>query len=55
MSAPVLRYTKDIVNRLTIKQRLFYEKNGYLVFPGLIPQDVIDECHKRYISHDIPF
>lgn len=43
-----LRYTKDISNRLTMKQRLFYEKNGYLVFPGLIPQDVIDECHKRY-------
>lgn len=43
-----LRYTKDISNRLTMKQRLFYEKNGYLVFPGLIPQDVIDECHKRF-------
>ncbi|XP_029676954.1 phytanoyl-CoA dioxygenase, peroxisomal-like [Formica exsecta] len=43
-----LRYTKNILNHLTINQRVFYEKNGYLVFPGLIPQDVIDECHKRF-------
>ncbi|CAL1681796.1 unnamed protein product [Lasius platythorax] len=42
-----LRYTKNI-NHLTLNQRLFYEKNGYLVFPGLIPQDVVDKCHKRF-------
>lgn len=47
MSSP-LRYTRNN-NRLTINQRLFYETNGYLVFPGLIPQDVTNECHKRYI------
>ncbi|XP_077272630.1 phytanoyl-CoA dioxygenase, peroxisomal-like [Temnothorax americanus] len=43
-----LRYTKDVLNRLTMKQRMFYEKNGYLVFPHLIPQDVLDKCHKRF-------
>lgn len=48
MNVESLRYTKNILNRLTINQRLFYEKNGYLVFPGLIPQDVINECHKRF-------
>jgi len=42
------RYTKDMF-RLTDNQRTFYEKNGYLVFPGLIPQDVLDKCHKRYV------
>lgn len=48
MSAQLrLRYTKSD-NRLTINQRVFYEKNGYLVFPGLISQDVINECHKRF-------
>jgi len=43
-----LRYTKDAFNRLSMAQRIFYEKNGYLVFPRLIPQDVIDKCHQRY-------
>jgi len=42
------RYTKDML-RLTNNQRAFYEKNGYLVFPGLVPQDVLDKCHKRYV------
>lgn len=42
-----LRYTKDNV-RLTTNQRIFYEKNGYLVFPGLIPQDDLDKYHKRF-------
>ncbi|XP_012537504.1 phytanoyl-CoA dioxygenase, peroxisomal [Monomorium pharaonis] len=42
------RYTKDMVNRLTTPQRIFYEKNGYIVFPGLIPQDVLDKCHERF-------
>ncbi|EFN85472.1 phytanoyl-CoA dioxygenase, peroxisomal [Harpegnathos saltator] len=41
------RYTLDN-NRFTMKQRIFYEKNGYLVFPGLIEQDVLDKCHKRF-------
>lgn len=42
-----LRYTKNN-DRLTMNQRIFYEKNGYLVFPGLIPQDVLDKCHQRF-------
>ncbi|KYM93597.1 PREDICTED: phytanoyl-CoA dioxygenase, peroxisomal-like [Cyphomyrmex costatus] len=48
MSSLNLCYTRNmILNRLTMKQRLFYEKNGYLVFPRLIPQDVLDRCNKR--------
>lgn len=46
--ASTLRYTKDVLNHLTMKQRLFYEKNGYLVFPRLISQDVLDKCHQRF-------
>ncbi|XP_011171811.1 phytanoyl-CoA dioxygenase, peroxisomal [Solenopsis invicta] len=48
MTSLPFRYTKDYVNRLTINQRIFYEKNGYLVFPRLIPQDVLDKCHERF-------
>lgn len=48
MSSLTLRYTKDMLT-LTMKQRLFYEKNGYLVFPRLVPQDVLDKCNQRYI------
>lgn len=43
-----LRYTKDILNRLTMQQRIFYEKNGYIVFPRLISQEVLDNCRKRF-------
>ncbi|XP_011687878.1 PREDICTED: phytanoyl-CoA dioxygenase, peroxisomal-like [Wasmannia auropunctata] len=42
------RYTKDILKRLTVQQRIFYEKNGYIVFPRLISQDVLDKCHERF-------
>jgi len=49
MNSLNLRYTRDSLNRLTMTQRLFYEKNGYLIFPRLIPQDVLDKCHERYI------
>ncbi|XP_011861632.1 PREDICTED: phytanoyl-CoA dioxygenase, peroxisomal-like [Vollenhovia emeryi] len=42
------RYTKDVLHRLSPEQRLFYEKNGYLVFPRLISQDIINICHQRF-------
>lgn len=29
---------------LTIEQRDFYEKNGYLVIPKLIPDYLLDRC-----------
>lgn len=41
------RYTKDN-NRLTTEQRIFYEKNGYIVFPGLVPQNILEKCNKRF-------
>lgn len=47
MSSLNLRYTKNVLNCLTLKQRLFYEKNGFLVFPRLISQDVLDKCNER--------
>lgn len=34
--------------RLTANQRDFYEKNGYLVFPRLVPQDILDKCDRRF-------
>ncbi|XP_031840752.1 phytanoyl-CoA dioxygenase, peroxisomal-like isoform X2 [Nomia melanderi] len=42
-----LRFTKENKN-LTWKQRLFYEKNGYILLPRLVPMDVLDKCHKRF-------
>lgn len=41
------RYTRD-TGFLTHSQRLFYEKNGYLLFPKFIPQSILDKCHKRF-------
>ncbi|XP_076182910.1 phytanoyl-CoA dioxygenase, peroxisomal-like isoform X2 [Ptiloglossa arizonensis] len=46
MNVP-LRFTKNN-DRLTLPQRLFYEENGYLLFPRLVPQDVLDKCHRRF-------
>lgn len=42
-----LRFTRES-NRLTMAQRMFYEKNGYLLLPRLIEQEVLDVCHKRF-------
>lgn len=52
MNVP-LRFTKNN-DRLTLPQRLFYEENGYLLFPRLIPQDVLDKCHRRYPNANEP-
>lgn len=42
-----LIYTRDS-GRLTFEQRCFYEKNGYIVFPGLVPMDLLTKCSKRF-------
>ncbi|XP_066589172.1 phytanoyl-CoA dioxygenase, peroxisomal-like isoform X2 [Prorops nasuta] len=43
----VLRYTLE-KNVLSADQRIFYENNGYIVFPKLIPEDILEKSSKRY-------
>lgn len=40
-------YTRDSP-RLTFEQRCFYEKNGFIVFPRLVPLDLLEKCSKRF-------
>ena len=47
-----LTLTKDI-GRLSLAQRFFYEKNGFLVIPRLISLDILNKCSKRYIRYTI--
>ena len=35
---------------LTRDQRQFYEKNGFLVIPNLVPHEMIDECRQRFMD-----
>ncbi|XP_011494693.1 PREDICTED: phytanoyl-CoA dioxygenase, peroxisomal-like [Ceratosolen solmsi marchali] len=42
-----LTLTKDI-GQLTIAQRNFYEHNGFLVIPRLVPVNILDKCSKRF-------
>ena len=35
---------------MTRTQREFYEKNGFLVVPNLIPTELIDECKQRFLD-----
>ncbi len=44
-----LEFTVDSP-RLTLKQRQFYEKNGFIVIPGLVPEDLLDHCHQRFLD-----
>lgn len=46
-SARNLIYTRES-GRLTFDQRCFYESNGYLVIPRLVPLDVLTKCSKRF-------
>lgn len=46
-TAKKLVYTRDST-RLTFEQRCFYEKNGFIVFPRLVPLDLLDRCSKRF-------
>ena len=36
--------------RITLKQRLFYEENGFLVIPNLVPEDLLDHCQQRFLD-----
>ncbi|KAJ6624282.1 Phytanoyl-CoA dioxygenase, peroxisomal [Pseudolycoriella hygida] len=47
MSGKRLVYTRDS-GILTFEQRCFYEKNGYIVFPRLIPQNILTNCSQRF-------
>lgn len=43
------RYSLDNP-RLTPAQRSFYEENGFLVIPNLVPHDLIDKWRNRFID-----
>ena len=36
--------------RLNLKQRQFYEENGFLVIPKLVPEDLLDHCAQRFLD-----
>ena len=44
------RYTIDstCAGVLTTEQRDFYEKNGFVVIPGLVPQEKLDRYRERF-------
>lgn len=44
--AKYLTLTKDL-GRLTTAQRAFYEHNGYLLIPKLVPHSILDHCSQR--------
>jgi len=45
------KYTLDAASKkLSKKQRDFYEENGFLVIPNLVPSDLIDECKQRFLD-----
>lgn len=46
-AAKELRFTRDN-RRLTLQQRIFYENNGYLVFPKLVPPQTLNRCSDRF-------
>ncbi|KAF7381328.1 hypothetical protein HZH66_013722 [Vespula vulgaris] len=43
----LFRFTRNN-DRLTFNQRLFYEKNGFLIISDLIPRYILDKCSERY-------
>ena len=36
--------------RLTMRQRLFFEENGFVVIPQLVPEDLLDHCQERFLD-----
>merc|ERR1719334_99316 len=45
------RFTLDEAKgKLNNSQREFYEKNGFLVIPNLVPEPLIDECRERFLD-----
>jgi phytanoyl-CoA hydroxylase len=49
---PAFRYTIDAMaeGKLTPRQREFYEENGFLVIPNLVPDDLLDACYARFLD-----
>lgn len=43
-----MRYVKDMLSRLTVKEKIFYQKYGYIIFRRLVPQELLDKCNKRF-------
>lgn len=43
------RYTLDNP-LLSWEQRTFYEENGYIVIPGIVKDDLLQECRQRFID-----
>ena len=35
---------------LNAQQRAFYEKNGFIIIPKLIPEQLLDECQQRFLD-----
>ena len=35
---------------LNNSQREFYEKNGFIVIPNLVPHELIDDCKQRFLD-----
>ena len=35
--------------RLSMKQRQFFEENGFVVIPKLVPEDLLDHCQERFL------
>ncbi|XP_017766203.1 PREDICTED: phytanoyl-CoA dioxygenase, peroxisomal-like isoform X1 [Eufriesea mexicana] len=55
-STEMLRFTRN-TNKLTLSQRLFYEENGYLIFPQLVPKEILDKCSQRFddiVANKVP-
>ena len=50
------KYTPGVAEKSTNSgllndaQRDFYEKNGFIVIPKLIPHDLLDECRQRFLD-----
>ena len=40
----------DAKGMLNQSQREFYEKNGFIVIPNLVPEELIDECKLRFLD-----
>jgi len=48
---PIFKYTRDGINqKLTNEQRLFYEKNGYIVIKKLVDDQLLNRYRERFID-----
>lgn len=44
------QYSINANELLTVDQQEFYEKNGYLLIPKLIEDEVLDQCRERFVA-----